>query len=80
MEPEGLLSCSQDPTTSTYLSQMNPVHTFSPYFHKVYSNIIFPSMPRSSEWCFPFRFSNQTLVCISHPSNAFCVPRPSHPP
>jgi hypothetical protein len=25
------------------LSQMNPVHTFPPYFPKIHSNIVFPS-------------------------------------
>jgi hypothetical protein len=32
------------------LSQMNPVHTFPPFFPKIHSNIIFPSTARSSEW------------------------------
>jgi hypothetical protein len=32
------------------LSQMNPIHTFPPYFPKIHSNVIFPSTPRSSEW------------------------------
>jgi hypothetical protein len=31
------------------LSQMNPVHNFSPYFPKIHSNIIFPSTSRSSK-------------------------------
>jgi hypothetical protein len=31
------------------LSQMQPVHTFPPYFARIHSNIIFPSMPRSSK-------------------------------
>jgi len=28
------------------MSQMRQVHTFSPYFPKIYSDIILPSMPR----------------------------------
>jgi len=42
MECKRSLPCSQDPTTSPYLSQINPVHTFPSYFPKIYSNIVFP--------------------------------------
>jgi hypothetical protein len=38
------------------LSQMNPVDSPPPDFPKIHSNIILPSMPRSSEWSLPFRF------------------------
>jgi hypothetical protein len=31
------------------LIQMHPVHTLPPYLPKIHSNIVFPSMPRSSE-------------------------------
>jgi hypothetical protein len=31
---------------------------------------MFPSMPRSSEWSLPFRFSDQNIACISHLSHA----------
>jgi hypothetical protein len=58
MEPEGSLQCSQDPGTR----QMNPVHTFPPYFPKIHSNIIVASMPRSYVWCLPFRLSHQNFV------------------
>jgi hypothetical protein len=44
---------------------MHPVHTFSPYFPKIYSNIVFPSTPMSSEWSLPFTFSSQNFECIS---------------
>jgi hypothetical protein len=47
------------------LSQINPVHAFPPYFPKINSNIIFPSMPRSSEWSLPFRFSYQNVFLVS---------------
>jgi len=57
---------------------MHPVHTFSPYFRKIHSSI-FPSMPRSCEWCLPLRFSDYNFICISHLSHAFYMPRPSHP-
>jgi hypothetical protein len=32
------------------LSQLNPVHTFTPYFFKIYINIFLTSMPRSPTW------------------------------
>jgi len=47
------------------LSQKNSVHTFTPYFCKIHSNII-PSRPRSSKWSLLFRFSNQNYICIFH--------------
>jgi len=37
------------------LSQMNPVHIFTPYFRRIHSNTTFPSTPRSSEWTLPFK-------------------------
>jgi hypothetical protein len=48
------------------LSQINPVHSFPPYFHKIYSNIILPFTLRSSEWSLPFTISDQDFVRISH--------------
>jgi hypothetical protein len=33
-----------------FLSQMNPVHNLTPYFCKIYSDIILPFMPLSPEW------------------------------
>jgi len=62
------------------LSQMNPVHTFPPYICKVHSNIIIPSMSRSSGWSLPFRFSNQNTICILHLSHACYMTCPCHPP
>jgi len=50
------------------LSQINPVHTFPPYFPTILSNIIFSPMPMSSEWSLPFRFSNQNFVSIFYGS------------
>jgi len=57
---------------------MNPVHNFPTYFIKIYSNIIFPSTPRSSEWSLPFISSDQNFVIISHLSHACYIPRSSH--
>jgi len=53
-------------------SQMHWVHTFPPYFPKINSHIIFPSMPRSSEWSLPsilpspFQISKQLCKRFSH--------------
>jgi hypothetical protein len=55
MEPEGSLPYSQEPFSHPVLSQMNPFHTFPPYFPKVYFYIIFLSVPKFSEWSIPFR-------------------------
>jgi len=79
MEPKGSLPCSQDPASSTSPSQMNPVHIFPPYFSKIYSNIILPSTPVSSELSLPFRFSNKNIVC-SYVSHACYMSRPSYFP
>jgi len=35
------------------LCHVHPVHIFQPYFHKIQSNIIFPSTPKYFEWIFP---------------------------
>jgi len=43
MEPEDSLSCSQHSPLDPILSQMDPVHTFPPYFPVIHSNIITPT-------------------------------------
>jgi hypothetical protein len=43
---------------------MNPVHIFPRYVPKIRSNIIIPFTSRSSEWCIPFRFSDQILYAV----------------
>jgi len=73
MEHEGSLLCSQELATIPY------PESAPPYFPNIQFNIIFPSMPRSSEWFLPFRFPNQNIIFISHLSNACYKPRPSHP-
>jgi hypothetical protein len=45
-------------------SQMNPIHTFPPYFPKIQSNVIFPSPPRSSEWPYPSGFPTKILYAF----------------
>jgi hypothetical protein len=64
MEPEGLLPCSQEPATILILSQMNPIHTFHPYFLKIHFNIILPSTPRYCEWSFSLRLSNHNFYAF----------------
>jgi len=58
------------------LSQMHSIHNFPTCFPKIHSNIILPSMPRTSEWSLPFTVSDQNFVHISHiPMRATC---PAH--
>jgi hypothetical protein len=71
---------NNSPPMVPILSQMNPVHIFTPYFPKIHSNIILPSTPRCTEWSFPFRFSNLSTVSIFLLSHRYRIPRPSHPP
>jgi len=67
-----------DPT----LIQTNWVHNFPPNFSKfiLILDSTLPSTPTSSDWCFPFRFTDQNCVYILHPSHACYMSRPSHPP
>jgi len=60
------------------LSQVHPVHTFSPNFPEVYFNIIFPSMPRSSKSSSTLQIFEPNLVCTSHLSRACYMPFPSN--
>jgi len=68
-----------DPPLVPYLSQMHPVHNFPPCFPEIRSNIILPSLPKSSEWSLPFRYFNQNIVLI-YLSHAFCIPCLTIPP
>jgi len=68
--PAFYLHDQNNPPLVPVLSQMNPVHTFSTYFTKIHSDIVFLSMPRCSKRSLQFRFSNQNFVCISDPSHA----------
>jgi hypothetical protein len=64
MESEGPLPCSQKSALFPFLNQMNPVHNFSPYFPKIYYNIILSSTLWSSEWS--FHVFRPTFSPISH--------------
>jgi hypothetical protein len=75
MEPEGSLSCSQEPATGSYPGHMNSVYTLTPYFLKIHFSIIFLFMLRSSTWSLPVRFSDQHFIPIFHLPRAV----PSHP-
>jgi hypothetical protein len=41
-------------TTGLLLSQLNPVHSYIPYFSNSYFNIMLLSTLRTSKWPFPF--------------------------
>jgi hypothetical protein len=70
----------KNPPCVPILGQMNPIHTFPPYFLHIHFHIIFPSTPRSSEWSLLFKFSDQYFLCISHFSHACYMPYPSDLP
>jgi hypothetical protein len=59
------------PPLVSILSQMHPVYTLPSYFPVIHSNILYPSMPRSSEWSLLFMSSDQKL-CM-HFSSIPCV-------
>ena len=47
------------------LSQLNPVHSPTSHFLKIYLNIILPSMSGHSKWSLSFRFPYQNPVYTS---------------
>ena len=59
MEPEGSLPHSKEPANSPYHSQLDPVHTPTSYFLKIYLNIILPFTTESPKWSFSLRFPYQ---------------------
>ena len=50
---------------SPILSQLDPVHTPTSHFQKIYLNIIIPSTPWSPKWSLSFRFPQQNPVYAS---------------
>lgn len=77
MEPEILLACSQELPVIPGWSQINPAYIIPDYHFKISLNIKVPSMPRSSEWSFSFRFAHQNPLYISRLSRA--MPHPCFP-
>jgi hypothetical protein len=61
--PQGSSPQSHLPTTCHYLSQLDPVHTYTS--HLIHLNIIFPSTPVSPRWSLSFRFPHQNPVYAS---------------
>jgi len=58
MKREGSLLCSQEPAADSF----NPVRIFPHYLPKMPSDIILPSITKSSKWSLPFSFSKQNTV------------------
>jgi hypothetical protein len=59
--------------------QINLLHTFLFDSSKISFNTALSSVPRSSKWSFPFRFSDLHFEWISHHSHVFYMSCPSHP-
>jgi hypothetical protein len=69
------------PSLVPILSHVKPLHTLPPYFLKIHFNIILPSMPRTSEWCVPFRLTIRSEMRTQFSSSHACyIPGPSHSP
>jgi len=76
MEPEGSLPCSQQPATGLYPDPDENFQHLPTLFPQDPSNIIFPSVVRSSEWPLPFSYSDKNTVCTSHLSRACYMRHP----
>ena len=60
------------------LSQLDPVHTPTFHFLKIYLNITIPSTPGSQKWYLSLRISNQNPVYAFRLPHTRYMPRPSH--
>jgi len=60
------------------LSQLDPVHTPTSHFLKIYLNIILPSTPGSPKWSLSLRFPYENPVYISLLPHTRYMPRPTH--
>ena len=66
------------PPPVPFLSQANSGRTLTNDVFKIHSNIIVPSMPRSSKRSLSFRFSHQISICTSPVPHTCYMPRPPH--
>jgi len=64
MEPEGSLPVHCSRPLVSVLTQFFAVHNFSPYFPKIHSIIIFPSILMSSKWPLTSFQSFQSKYCV----------------
>jgi len=60
----------KSPPLAPVLNQIHSIHTLRSLFHKINSDFIFPSTPRSSKWSLPIWISIEYFECISHFSHA----------
>jgi hypothetical protein len=74
MEPEGSLTCSQQPAIGP-CSKSNPVHTVPPYFLVMHLNIILICTPGSRKWSLSLRFTDQNCMLFSPIPFIHLIPR-----
>jgi len=58
MRPEGSLPCTKSLSLDDILSQLNPVHSLTPYFCDIHFITDLPSKYTSQKPYLPFRFCN----------------------
>jgi hypothetical protein len=79
MKPVGSLPCSQCPISGPCPKPDKSSPQLSTLFPKIHSYSVLSSMPWSSKWSLPFKFSNQNFLWISYFSHACHMPYPTHP-
>lgn len=74
--------CSQGQPLDPNLSHMNPIHTRTHAFYKIYFNTtrVFPTIPGPSKWSLPCRLPNTISVLIYYPYYACYMLSPYHLP